>query len=90
MNLDGTLGDAVSMADLQSYQLPRKEIDIAFLPSYVFSVEEYFPLIVDGIHAQYLTPIHYPYQYPPTGIEETFSNAIVFGDTLENWVVPLK
>jgi L-ascorbate metabolism protein UlaG (beta-lactamase superfamily) len=90
MNPDGMWGDAVSLADLQGYQLPQKEIDLAFLPSYILSVLEYVPLIVDGIQARYVTPIHYPYQYPPSGIEENFSNAVVFKDTLENWVVPLE
>ena len=90
MSTDSMMGDAVSLADLQGYRLPQKEIDLAFLPSYIFSVDEYVTLIEDGIQARYVSPMHYPYQYPPTEIEDNFSNAVVFKDILENWVVPLE
>jgi len=90
MSVDRMMGDVVTVADLQGYRLPQKEIDLAFLPSYIFFVDEYVILIEDGIQARYVSPMHYPYQFPPTGIEENFSNAVVFKDILENWVVPLE
>ncbi len=90
MSTDLMMGDTVSLGDLQAYRLPQKEIDLAFLPSYIFSVDEYVNLIVDGIHARYVSPMHYPYRYPPTGIEGNISNAVVFKNILENWVVPPK
>jgi L-ascorbate metabolism protein UlaG (beta-lactamase superfamily) len=90
MSIDSMMEDAVSLADLQGYGLPQKEIDLAFLTSYIFYVDEYVTLIENGIQARYVSPMHYPYQYPPTSIEENFPNAVVFKDTLENWVVPLE
>ena len=70
------------------YNLPT--IRLAFLPSYIFSVDEYVTLIENGIRARYVSPMHYPYQHPPTGIEENISNAVVFKAVLENWVVPIE
>ena len=90
MSVDPMMGDVVTLADLQGYGLPQKGIDLAFLQSYMFSVDEYVTLIENGIQARYVSPMHYPYPYPPTGIEENFSNAVVFKDILENWVVPLE
>jgi L-ascorbate metabolism protein UlaG (beta-lactamase superfamily) len=90
MNVDSTLEEAVSLTDLQGYGLPEKEIDLAMLPIFVFSVDEGVTLIEDGIQARYVSPMHYFYQYPPTYVEDNFSNAVVFKDTLENWVVPLE
>ena len=89
MNVDSSWGDFVSLTDLQGYGLPQKEIDLAILPSHILLLDEYISLIEEGIQARYVSPMHYPYRHPPTGIEENFSNAVVFKDTLENWVVPL-
>ena len=90
MNVDSSWGDFVSLSDLQGYSLPQKEIDLAILPSHIFLIDEYIPLIEEGIQARYVSPMHYPYRHPPTGIEENFPNAVVFKDTLENWVVPIE
>ncbi len=90
MSIDSMAEDAVSLADLQGYGLHQKEIDLAILNIYTFSADEGQTLIENGIQARYVSPMHYPYQYPPTGIEEEFSNAVVFKDTLESWVVPLE
>jgi L-ascorbate metabolism protein UlaG (beta-lactamase superfamily) len=88
MNVDSSWGDAVSREDLIAFGLPEKKIDIAFLPSHIFSLEDYIPLINEGINARYLVPMHYHYQFPPAGIEEIYPNAVVFKNTLENWVMP--
>jgi len=90
MNADSTMEEAVSLADLQGYGLDQKEIDLAIFGIYIFSVDEGVTLIENGIQARYVSPMHYPYQYPPTSVEENFSNAVVFKDTLESWVVPLE
>jgi L-ascorbate metabolism protein UlaG (beta-lactamase superfamily) len=90
MSIDSMAEDAVSLADLQGFGLHQKEIDLAILNIYTFSVDEGVSLIEDGIQARYVSPMHYPYQYPPAGIEVNFSNAVVFKDTLESWVVPLE
>jgi L-ascorbate metabolism protein UlaG (beta-lactamase superfamily) len=88
MSVDRMMGDVVTLADLQRYGLPQKGIDLALLPSYIFYVDEFVTLIEAGIQARYVSPMHYLYQYPPTGIEENISNAVVFKGLLESWVVP--
>ena len=88
MSTDSMMGDYVSLVDLHGYGLPQKEIDLAFFTSYIFFVDEYVTLVEDGIRARYVSPMHYSYRYPPTGIEENFSNSIVFKDILESWIVP--
>ncbi len=90
MSIDSSMEDAVTLADLHGYGLHQTEIDLAFLPIYVFSVEEGVTLIENGIQARYVSPMDYPYQYPPSGVEEDFPNAVVFKHTLEDWVVPLE
>ena len=90
MSIDSMAEDAVSLADLQGYGLDQKEIDLAILPINIFVLDESVTLIENGIQARYLAPMHYSYQYPPTWVEEKLSNAIVFKDTLENWIVPLE
>ena len=67
--------------------LDQKEIDLAIFPIYVFSVDEGKTLIENMAHARYVSPMHYAYQYPPASVEKNFSNAVVFKDTLEKWVV---
>lgn len=90
MVADSTMENPVTLADLQGYGLHQREIDLAFLPSYLFFIEESLTIIEDGIQARYLSPMHYPYKFPPSGIDEIVSNAVVFKDMLENWVVPLE
>ena len=90
MSIDNMAEDAVSLADLQGYGLDQKGIDLALLPINIFVVDEGVTLIENGIHARYVSPVHYSYQYPPIYIEEELSNAVIFKDTLENWIVPLE
>jgi len=89
MVIDDTMEESVTLVDLQGYGLHQKEIDLAFLPSYLFFIDEALPLIQDGIQARYVSPMHYHYRHPPMRIDEIVSNAVVFKDILENWVVPL-
>ncbi len=90
MNIDSMMEDPVTLADLQGYGLHQRVIDLAILPITVFSVDEGVTLIEDGFQASYVSPMHYFYKYPPLGVEENFSNAVVFKDTLASWVVPLE
>ena len=90
MSTESATEEVVSLADLQGYGLPQKAIDLALLPVHIFLVEEGVILIEAGIRARYVTPMHYFHQYPPTNVEEKFSNAVVFKDTMETWVVPLE
>jgi L-ascorbate metabolism protein UlaG (beta-lactamase superfamily) len=88
MNIDSSVEYYISLEDFQEYGLHQIEIDLAILPAHIYSLEEGVTLIENGIQARYLSPMHYSYLYPPTSLEEDFSNIVVFTDVLEEWVVP--
>ncbi len=75
----------VSLADLLAYELPQKQLDIAFLPFYMFQNGDYHAHIRDGIKARNLIPMHYPYDDPPQGIDNYFPDAIIFSNSMEMW-----
>jgi L-ascorbate metabolism protein UlaG (beta-lactamase superfamily) len=77
----------VSVDDLIAYQLPEKQLDLAFIPISLLTVEVYHPYILEGIQAKYLVPTHYPYQDPRSSIDY-FPDAVLFSDTLESWQMP--
>ena len=80
--------DHVRVSHLQEYGLPGEQIDVAFVPYFLLTMEEYHAHVTEGIQPTYLIPMHYPYEAPPAGIEDNFPNAFVFTDTLESWVLP--
>jgi len=88
MNVDSGIGDYVSLSDLIEYGLPQKGIDFAFLQSYMFVAEDFYPIIFEGIAAEYVTPMHYPAAHPPEWIEEDFPDTIVFKNTMDSWIMP--
>jgi len=80
--------DAVHVSYLQNYGLPEEQIDVAFVPYFLLTTEEYHAHVSEGIQPRYVIPMHYAYQDPPLGIEDDFPNAFVFSDTMESWVLP--
>jgi len=80
--------DDVSVSYLQDYSLPEEQIDVAFVPDFLLTMEEYHAHVSEGIQPRYVIPMHYPYQTPPSGIEDDFPNAFVFSDTMESRVLP--
>ena len=80
--------DHVRVSYLQDYGLPGAQIDVAFVPDFLLTMEEYHAHVTEGIQPRFVFPMHYPYEDPPSGIEDDFPNAFVFTDTLENWVLP--
>ena len=80
--------DAVHVSYLQDYGLPEEQIDVAFVPYFLLTMEEYHAHVSEGIQPRYVIPMHYAYQDPPLGIEDDFPNAFVFTDTMESWVLP--
>ena len=68
----------------------KSKIEIGYKPNATDSMGEGINLIEDGIQARYVSPMHYPYRYPPASVEESFPNAVGFKDTLEGWVVPIE
>ena len=80
--------DAVHVSYLQDYGLPEEQIDVAFVPDFLLTMEEYHAHVSEGIQPRYVIPMHYPYEDPPLGIEDDFPNAFVFTDTMESWILP--
>ena len=80
--------DHVRVSYLQDYGLPGEQIDVAFVPYFLLTMEEYHAHVTEGIQPRYVIPMHYPYEAPPVSIEETFPNAFVFTGTMESWVLP--
>ena len=80
--------DHVRVSYLQDYGLPEEQIDVAFVPDFLLTMAEYHAHVLEGIQPKYVMPMHYPYEDPPSGVEDDFPNAFVFTDTMENWVLP--
>lgn len=79
--------DAVTVEDLVAYRIPEKELDMAFIPISLLTVELFYPYVLEGIQARYLIPTHYTYLDPRTSIE-SFPNAVLFSDTMQTWQMP--
>jgi L-ascorbate metabolism protein UlaG (beta-lactamase superfamily) len=88
MNIDSSVDDYISLADFEGFGLHQTEIDLAFLPVHIYSLEEGAHLIENGLQARYLSPMHYSYLYPPTSLEEDFPTIVVLRAVMEEWVVP--
>jgi L-ascorbate metabolism protein UlaG (beta-lactamase superfamily) len=79
---------SVSVSDLQSYGLPEKQLDIAFIPEFLFVLDEFHAHILEGIPAEYLIPMHFGYEPLPPEVDNIFPNMIIFQETYENWELP--
>jgi L-ascorbate metabolism protein UlaG (beta-lactamase superfamily) len=73
---------------LQDYGMPEMQIDVAFVPGFLITTEEYHAHVLEGIQPRYVIPMHYALDNPPLGIEEVFPNALVFRDSMESWILP--
>jgi len=81
--------EAVDVGYLQSYGLPDKQLDIAFVPQFFFMEEAYYAPMLEGIQARYLIPIHFIGRFsPPARFESLFPNFYIFGNSYESWVLP--
>jgi len=73
---------------LQAYNLNEKNIDIALLPWFMMTEEQYHPLVLEGIQPRYIVPIHIePDQATYRLIQGYFPNNIAFFDNLDTWVM---
>ncbi len=80
--------DHVTVSYLQDYGLPEMQIDVAFVPDLLLTTDEYHARVLEGIQARYIIPMHFPYGAAPPGIEDLFPNVVVFGESMESWVLP--
>jgi L-ascorbate metabolism protein UlaG (beta-lactamase superfamily) len=80
---------AVDVQYLQSYGLAEKRVDIAFVPQVFFTEEAYYALMLEGIQARYLIPMHFYGRFsPPVHFQSTFPDFFVFGESYESWILP--
>lgn len=77
----------VSVSDLQTYGLPDKQIDIAFVNHRLFSDEKFYPLISEGIRADHIIPMHFSGK-PPSDFESNFPNVRLLKEPYDSWVMP--
>jgi len=81
----------VSTAYLQDYGLPDEHLDIAFVPHFLLINPSAHPLVLQGIQARYILPMHYAYTTPSVNYEQMakyFPEAVVFHQEMESWVMP--
>jgi L-ascorbate metabolism protein UlaG (beta-lactamase superfamily) len=87
----GDSGDAQTIPVFQSYQLPAKGIDLAFVPFWYLSDPGYRP-ILDSIQAQSYVPMHIePRFVDPDGfaqILEAYPAAILFRGEMQTMIYP--
>jgi L-ascorbate metabolism protein UlaG (beta-lactamase superfamily) len=82
--------DSVSVSQLERLGLPDKQIDIAFVAHFMLITEEQHAHVLEGIQAKYVVPMHYQFTYPVPDydlMESYFPDAIVFHESMENWVL---
>jgi L-ascorbate metabolism protein UlaG (beta-lactamase superfamily) len=79
----------ISIAELQAYGLPEKELDIALLPYYMFLDEAWAAHLSEGINARYLVPMHYSADDLPEEIKDLYPDAILFDHSHQSWELPL-
>ena len=83
--------ETMSMDYFLAYDLPGKEIDVAFVAHFILLEEAQHPFIVEGIQARYVVPMHYLYTLPGPDYEAMelyFPEAILFHEELEIWLMP--
>jgi L-ascorbate metabolism protein UlaG (beta-lactamase superfamily) len=85
--------ETMSMDYFLAYDLPSRQIDVAFVAHFILQAEEQHPFITEGIQARYLIPMHYLHTFPDVDfeiMEAYFPDAIVFHGELESWLMPLQ
>ena len=81
--------DVVDVGYLQSCGLPDRQLDIAFVPYFYFTEEAYYPLLLEGIQARYLIPMHYGGRISPSERFKSLSPGyFIFTESCESWVLP--
>jgi L-ascorbate metabolism protein UlaG (beta-lactamase superfamily) len=86
----GDSGINRAMVDLfQSYHLPDKRIDLAFVPWQYLGDEWYHPLVEKGIQAKNYVPMHYAGDDAAQvfkAVSTYYPQAILFRKTMQTWV----
>jgi L-ascorbate metabolism protein UlaG (beta-lactamase superfamily) len=83
-------GEVVDVEYLQSYGLPEKQIDIAFVPQFFFTEEAYYAPMLEGIQARYLIPMHFGGRFSPSArFQSIFPGFFIFSESYESWALPL-
>ena len=83
--------ETMSMSYFLEYDLPGKQIDVAFVSHFILLEEAQHAFIVEGIQARYVVPMHFLHSFPDVdypAMELCFPEAIVFHEELESWLMP--
>jgi L-ascorbate metabolism protein UlaG (beta-lactamase superfamily) len=80
--------ETVALPDLEPYELPRRQIDLAFVPADSFTDEATYPLLQEGIGARYLTPMHFYGRLSlPASFASLFPQHFIFSEAYESWML---
>jgi L-ascorbate metabolism protein UlaG (beta-lactamase superfamily) len=83
--------ETMSMDYFLAYDLPGKEIDVAFVSHFILLDETQHAFILEGIQARYVIPMHFLHSFPDVDYEAMelyFPEAILFHEELESWLMP--
>lgn len=84
-------GGTVTAGYLKMLGLPDEQIDIAFIPHFIFRNPDGLRLATDGVAARYYVPIHYHFTTPVFAAEpilRIIPDAILFEKELDSWEMP--
>jgi L-ascorbate metabolism protein UlaG (beta-lactamase superfamily) len=83
--------DVVDVAYLEVYDLPAKQLDVAMVPHFILITPEDHPIVLEGIQARYVIPMHLLHTTPPINyvlLKEFFPDAVYFYNPMERWLMP--
>jgi L-ascorbate metabolism protein UlaG (beta-lactamase superfamily) len=82
---------SVTLADLQAYGLPEREITLLFVPHLLIRKISDVQLLRQGFNAHYTFAAHYAYTSPAFNAElvaRQMPEAVMFDQELQAWVMP--
>jgi L-ascorbate metabolism protein UlaG (beta-lactamase superfamily) len=90
-------GDSGSSPEMTSqflaYQLPGKNIDVAFIPYWYLLDPQYHSTVEEDIQAKYYIPMHYAGENINrvlNAIKTIYPQAITFYEEMQTWIHPLR
>ena len=76
---------------MAEYDLPGRQIDVAFVPHFCLWEDAYFPLLREGIQARYFFPMHLEgtlVAVDDDKMMEEFPNMVLLNQEMEQWLMP--
>jgi L-ascorbate metabolism protein UlaG (beta-lactamase superfamily) len=90
------MGDSeIVLSEINIYDLPEENIDLAFVPYWYFTSDKYKPALQKGIGAKHVVPMHLilvdggaqERKRILESIPSEFPDAILFSEEMEKWII---